>query len=224
MVQFNLLPDIKIQYLKARHQKRLFMLISTVVTIATVVIVVLLASFVFGVQRKSINDLNKDIDSKGNALSSTPDLNKILTVQNQLNALPALHDDKAVATRLFEYVSQVTPAEATVARLNVNFIENTLTVSGSATNLEVVNVFADTLKFTMYTTADDKTPKPAFSEVVLSNFGRDEKMATYTITTKFDPVIFSELAEVTLTVPNVVTTRSEVAQPSALFKPQETEQ
>lgn len=223
MVQFNLLPDIKIQYLKARHQKRLFMLISTVVTIATVVVVVIVASFVFGVQRKSINDLNKDIDSKGAALSSTPDLNKILTVQNQLNALPGLHDDKPVATRLFGYVSQITPSEATIARLNVNFVENTLTVTGSASSLEVVNVFADTLKFTMYTTSDDTTQKPAFSEVVLSNFGRDEKLATYTLTTKFDPIIFSELEEVKLTVPNVVTTRSEVAQPGALFKPQETE-
>lgn len=218
MVQFNLLPDIKIQYLKARRQKRLFMLSSTIVIIATIVVITLLGSFVFGVQRKSINDLNKDIDRKGNQLTSTEDLNKILTVQNQLRALPGLHDDKAVSTRLFGYVSQVTPSDATIARLNINFLENTITVSGSATSLEVVNVFTDTLKFTQYNTKNDTTEKQAFSEVVLSNFGRDEKLATYTITAKFDPIIFSELEEVTLTVPNIVTTRSEVAQPAALFK------
>lgn len=223
MVQFNLLPDIKIQYLKARRQKRLFMLSSTVIIIATVFVIVLLSSFVFGVQRKSINDLNKDIDSKGGTLSSTQDLNKILTVQNQLKALPGMHDNKAVASRLFRYVSQVTPSDATIARLDVNFIENTMTVSGSASSLEVVNVFADTLKFTQFTTKNDSTQKQAFSEVVLSNFGRDDKVATYTITTKFNPIIFSELEEVTLTVPNIVTTRSEVSQPSALFKPQETQ-
>lgn len=221
MVQFNLLPDIKIQYLKARHQKRLFMFISTIVIIATVVVIVLLVSFVFGVQRKSMNDLSKDIDSKGGTLSSTQDLNKILTVQNQLKALPGLHDSKAVASRLFGYVSQVTPADATIARLNINFETNALELSGSATSLEVVNVFTDTLKFTQFTTKEDSTQKQAFSEVVLSTFGRDEKTASYTINVKFDPIIFSELDEVTLTVPNIVTTRSEVAQPSALFKQQE---
>lgn len=223
MIQFNLLPDIKIQYLKARRQKRIFMMISTVVVIATVTVIIMLVSFVFGVQKKSISDLNADIDKQGSELQSTPELDKILTVQNQLKVLPGLHNDKAVATRLFGYLSQVTPSDASIARINVDFVENTMTLTGSATSLETVNVFTDTLKFTTYVTENNKSEeKPAFSEVVLSNFGRDNKIATYTITSKFDPVIFSELESVTLTVPNIVTTRSEVAQPSALFQQQET--
>lgn len=222
MVQFNLLPDIKIQYLKARRQKRVFMLGSTITIVASVSLLVVLSTFVFGVQRKSISDLNKDIDTQSAALRATPELDKILTVQNQLKALPDLHDNKAVANRLFGYVSQVTPADASIARINIDFVENTLILTGSAASLEAVNVFTDTLKFTNYTTADSNEEKPAFSEVVLTNFGRDNKAATYTITTKFDPTIFSELEEVTLTVPNIVTTRSEVAQPSALFQENET--
>lgn len=221
MIQFNLLPDIKVQYIKARRQKQLFMLISTVVIIASVVVVLLLVSFVFGVQRKSINDLNKDIESKGSALTSTQDLDRILTVQNQLKALPGLHEEKSVATRLYGYMSQVTPADATITRLRVDFAENLLTISGSATSLEVVNVFTDTLKFTTFTTKNNPTATPAFAEVVLTNFGRDDKTATYTITAEFDPTIFGGLEEVTLTVPNIVTTRSEVAQPKALFQQQE---
>lgn len=224
MIQFNLLPDIKIQYLKARRQKRLFMTVSAVVIVATLVIMAILIGFVFGVQKKSISDLNKDIDTKGDQLTSTQDLDKILTVQNQLKSLTGLHDNKAVASRLFGYVSQVTPSDAAVARLDVNFVENTMTISGSATSLEVVNVFADTLKFTQFATAGNSTPRAAFSAVVLTNFGRDEKVATYTLTSKFDPAIFSQREEVTLTVPNIVTTRSEVAQPSALFQQQQTEQ
>ncbi|MGH7157773.1 MAG: hypothetical protein ACREGD_01715 [Candidatus Saccharimonadales bacterium] len=224
MVQFNLLPDIKVQYLKARRQKRLFMTASTVVIIGTVVIIAVLSSFVFGVQRKSLNDLSRDIDQKGAALSSTPDLDRILTVQNQLKSLPGLHNDKAVAGRLYGYVSQITPADATIARLHVDFAKNTISISGSASSLEVVNVFTDTLKFTQFTTAKNNTAQQAFSSVVLSSFGRDEEVATYTITAAFDPAIFSELEEVKLTVPNVVTTRSEVAQPAALFQQQTGEQ
>jgi len=223
MVQFNLLPDIKIQYLKARHQKRLFVLTSTVVTIASLTVLVLLFSFVFGVQKKSIGDLNKDINKKGSQLRNTQDLDKILTVQNQLKSLTDLHEQKAVVTRLFGYVSQVTPSEATIGRINIDFVENTMSVSGSAKSLEFVNVFADTLKFTTYSTETNKEQKsPAFSEVVLTNFGRDNKSASYTITSKIDPTIFSERENVTLTVPNIVTTRSEVAQPSALFQKSET--
>lgn len=221
MIQFNLLPDIKVQYLKARHQKRLFMLSSTIAIIVTVTVLVLLVSFVFGVQKKSINDLSKDIDKAESALQSTPDLNKILTVQNQLKSITGLHDEKAVASRLFGYLSQITPADASIARINIDFVESTMTISGSAKSLEVVNIFADTLKFTNYTTDTNKEETPAFSEVVLTNFGRDNKIATYTIASKFDPIIFSELENVTLTVPNIVTTRSEVAQPTALFQKQE---
>jgi Tfp pilus assembly protein PilN len=227
MVQFNLLPDIKVQYLKARQQKRMFMFISTVTVVSSLAVLILLASFVFGVQKKSISDLTKDIDSKGSELQNTEDLNQILTVQNQLRSLPDLHDQKPVATRLFGYISQTTPSEASIARINVSFVDNTMTISGSATTLETVNTFIDTLKFTQYKTAsqeEDEEGKPAFSEVVLSTFGRDSKNATYTITTKFDPLIFSEIDEVTLVVPNVATTRSEVPKPEALFQKLETGQ
>lgn len=224
MVQFNLLPDIKIQYLKARHEKRIFMLASTIVVIASVSILVLLFSFVFVVQRKSINDLNKDISSKGGQLRSTADLDKILTVQNQLKSLTGLHDQKAVVNSLFGYVSQVTPSDVSIARLTLDFAQSTITITGSAKSLEVVNIFTDTLKFTTYATETNKDQeKNAFLEVVLTNFGRDANNATYTINAKFDPIIFSEQEKVTLTVPNKVTTRSEVAQPSALFQNQQTQ-
>lgn len=219
MVQFNLLPEIKIQYLKAKRQKHLFVLASTAIVIGSLVILVLLTSYVFFVQKKSISDLSKDIDDKGSELQSTEDLDKILTVQNQLNVITGLHDKKAVASRLFGYVSQVTPSAASIARLNVDFTGNIMTISGSADSLEIVNKFADTLKFTTFATATSPEDKNnAFSEVVLTSFGRDSKSATYTITTKFDPAIFSETDDVALTVPNIVTTRSEVAQPSALFQ------
>ncbi|HUB93651.1 MAG TPA: hypothetical protein VMB52_04060, partial [Verrucomicrobiae bacterium] len=64
MVQFNLLPDIKIQYLKARKEKHMVMLASTIVIIACVVILAILISVVFGLQKKSISDLTNNINAK----------------------------------------------------------------------------------------------------------------------------------------------------------------
>jgi len=219
MIQFNLLPDIKMAYLKAQRQKHLVVVICTLAIIASIVVVLLLVSTVYFLQKKNINDLTKDIKNTGTQLTNTQDLTKILTVQNQLKSIEGLHDKKAVASRLFTYLSQVTPTAATIDKLQVSFAQNTMSISGTADNLTTVNKFTDTLKFTTYANkTTSATGKPAFSNVVLSAFNRDSKTATYTITLSFDPTIFSESADVTLTVPNITSTRSTVEQPSSLFQ------
>lgn len=218
MIQFNLLPNIKMQYIKARRQQHLVVLVSVLSMLAALTIFVLLIVVVDVVQKKNLSDLNRDIQTSSQQLKDTPNLNKILTVQNQLKSLPELHNQKPVSSRLFKYMSQLTPTSATIAKLDVDFDQNTLSISGSADTLTTVNRFADTLKFTNYQLSNSSGTKPAFSNVVLANFGRDSKGATYTITTKFDPTIFREDSDPTLTVPNIISTRSEVEQPSALFQ------
>lgn len=219
MIQFNLLPDIKIAYLRAQRQKHLVILVSTVAIIASLAVLLLLVSTVEVLQKKSISDLTKDIKSSSSELTGTQDLTKILTVQNQLKSIEGLHDKKAVASRLFTYLSQVTPTAANIAKLQVSFAQNTMSISGTADNLTTVNKFTDTLKFTTFTDkAATGSGKSAFSSVVLSAFNRDSRTATYTITLNFDPTIFSESADVSLTIPNITTTRSEVEQPSSLFQ------
>ncbi len=219
MIQFNLLPDIKIQYIKARRQKYLVLLGSTITIIASVVLIAGLVSTVFVIQRKSLRDVSRDISSASSQLKGTPNLTKMLTVQNQLKALPGLHATKPIASRIFGYITQSTPSAASISRLNVDFGLQTMAISGSANTLETVNTFADTLKFTTYHTGSaPKDEIQAFSNVVLSSFGRDSKGATYTITFAFDPIIFSDAEEVTLTVPNKITTRSQTEQPAALFQ------
>jgi Tfp pilus assembly protein PilN len=219
MVQFNLLPDIKIQYIKARRQKRLVLLGSVVTIIVSLTALALLVTIVFVLQKKNLSDLSSDIKRTSQQLEGTTNLNKMLTVQNQLKALPGLHDTKPVVSRIFGYITQSTPASASISRMNADFTQQTIILSGSADSLETVNTFADTLKFATYHMAkQSSTEKAAFSNVVLTSFGRDTKSATYTISLKFDPLIFSESDEVTLTVPKKVTTRSETEQPSKLFQ------
>lgn len=221
MIQFNLLPDIKQQYLKAQRQKHLVSFVSTLATLAAIAIFVVLLLVVQVWQKKSISDLNGDIKKYSNELSSTDDLNKILTVQNQLKSLPTLHDQKAVASRMFDYTTQLTPAKATISKLNLDFAANTISITGSADSLATVNTYVDTLKFTKYTTnGDNQQTGNAFSSVVLSTFGRTGNDTTYTITASFDPLIFSQEQSVTLTVPKITTSRSATEQPTDLFKQQ----
>ena len=224
MIQFNMLPDVKQQYLKAAQAKKTAVTAGILVTASSLFIFTMLFLSVHVFQKKNLSDINKDIKTASDNLKSKPDLNKVLTIQNQLKSLPALQEQKPVASRLFKYLSAVTPASVNIGDLEVNFNENTMKITGTADSLQSVNKFVDTLKFTTYTVvpADGSTPaastaKP-FSNVVLSDFSRTSKDTTYTISLSYDPTIFSSQNEVTLTVPKIISTRSETEKPTELFK------
>lgn len=218
MIQFNLLPDIKIQYLKAKRQKHVIVLVATIATLASLGIFILLLTTVFVLQKKNISDLNKDIKASSEELKSVDDLNKILTVQNQLGALTGLHDEKVVSSRLLDYLTQVTPANTSVSKLEVDYATNTMVITGNAPALAIVNTYADTLKFTKFVTGENTEERNAFSEVVLSSFNRDNKGTTYEVSLKFDPSIFENSEQVALKVPKIITTRSETDKPAETFQ------
>ncbi|HSX06142.1 MAG TPA: hypothetical protein VLG92_00290 [Candidatus Saccharimonadia bacterium] len=201
MVQFNLLPNVKLEYVKTQRTKRMLTLVSVVVSAAGLALLVLSLMTVDVVQKKSLHDLNKDITRYSIQLKSVKDLDKILTVQNQLSTLTGLHDQKPVTSRLFSYISQLTPANAGLSQLSIDFSANTLTIGGTAPTLDVVSTYTDTLKATTYKTSSSTPSTHAFSNVVLSAFGRTDSGATFTVTTSFDPLIFNTANNVTLTVP-----------------------
>lgn len=202
MIQFNLLPDVKQEFVKTRRLKRLVTLISIAVSVVAIVVLLLLLATVDVVQKKSLKDLNSDIKTYSTKLKAVPDLENVLTVQNQLNTLTSLHDQKVVTSRLFTYISQVTPPDASISKLSVDYSANTITITGEAPTLDAVNGYIDTLKATKYKTdATNSDSTKAFSAIVLTSFGRDSKGATYTINMTFDPLIFNSANKVTLIVP-----------------------
>jgi Tfp pilus assembly protein PilN len=228
MIQINLLPDVKQHFMKAQRTQRLVTTTAFIVTASALALFVLLFLAVNIWQKQRIKDLNSDITRLSDQLKNTPDLDRVLTVQQQLKSLPTLHDQKPAAKRLAGYISQVTPAAVTVAEFKVDFAAHTFDITGQTDKLENVNKFVDTLKFTKYKlTPADQEEKPAFSSVVLKTFGRDNNTASYNITLVFDPIIFdAKSKELVLIVPqNFITTRSETERPAALFEtPAETEE
>lgn len=218
MIQFNLLPDIKMQYIKARRQEHLVIFISTIAIIASVAVLILLIVTTDVVQKRELSDVRNQVKQETAQVESTPNLDEMLTVQSQLNALPALHNAKPAVSRLFTYITQLTPTKATISTLAVDYTQNTVTITGSADSLATVNQFTDTLKFTGYTMKSQTGARPAFSDVVLASFSdSSQNGAGYTITANFDPALFEQLDNVKLTVPGIINTRSEVSQPGVLF-------
>jgi hypothetical protein len=216
MIQFNLLPDVKVQYIKAKKAKRMVIGISLLAVAVSVTLLALTISATL-FQKKHISDLDKDIKKYENSLKNTPDLNKILTIQNQLTSLPALYAGRPVTSRIFGYMQATTPAKISLTKMSVDFANTTLSVDGTADTLESVNRYVDTLKFTTYTLKDSEDKTNAFSQVVLSSFNRDAKQATYSVDLTFDPALFDGTKEVTLNVPQTITTRSETELPGGVF-------
>lgn len=223
MIQFNLIPPVKKEYLRIQRLRDSVILISSVVTGASFIIFLGLFVYVSFVQNSSLNNLDNVVRTKSSFLSGNSNLNKILTVQNQLSSLPQIESNLPKSSRVFSYINQLTPTSATISSMSVDFTQNTMSITGAADSLATVNQFIDTLKFTKYTSSQSTSnQQPAFSSVVLNSFSYNSTNTTspanYTIDFNFDPNIFSNSQTVNLQVPTQVTTRSIIDQPTDIFK------
>ena len=220
MIQLNLLPDVKTKYIKARRTNRLVIVSSIAVSCVAIGVLALLASIVYGAQKVQLSHYDDQIKKSTSDLNKIDGLNKILTVQNQLNQIGKLHSSKPVTSRIFVFLPQITPSNIQISSLKLNYDDNTMLISGTASSLEEINKFVDTLKFTKYTTDTNQAQTAAFSSVVLTGFNSsDGKKAGYSVSFKFDPAIFnSSNKSVFLAVPKITSTRSQTESPDALFK------
>lgn len=221
-VQFNLLPDVKQRYVQAEKTKKTVMTTAVIVSAVSLLMFLIMAATVYLINKKQLSDANKDITRFSNQLKNIPNLGKILTVQDQLQALPKLHQSKHVSSRIFTYLPQVTPTDVNLGSLSLDFATNTILIEGTAASQKSINTFVDTLKFTTYKQGGQDTKKPAFPSVIESSFGLSGKNASYSLTITFDPVLFSNSGGVELLVPaGLSTTRSVLDDPmNVLFNGQ----
>lgn len=246
MIQFNLLPDVKLEYLRTSRIKRTVMVIAGITgSVALVVFITLLLS-VRVLQKNQLNKLDKEVKGHIAELKSVPDIDKILTVQNQLNRLTPLHDQKPAVDRLFGYLTQITPDTANISNLEMDFTDTKkLKIEGKADNFNTINKFADQIKFTEYSITytedeikegkkgtctireisyDQESRKQvcvAFADVVLTGYSVSEEATTYELDFVFDPLLFDSRKPTVLNVPNIITTRSVLEKPdlsSPLFQ------
>lgn len=234
MIQFNLLPDVKVEYLKAEHARKLITIGAIAVTTASLVFL----GIVFSInlyKSNNLKSLSAEIDKSSKELKEQSEINRKLTVQNQLTSITSLHDAKPEVGRLFEYLNQLTPSKVvSITNIEVDFVTSVVSIKGTADSLVSVNKYVDTLKFTKYNTKNNSEQVQAFSDVVLTTFSyttpdtqagaTTDQPATYLIDFKYDPKLFNITESVKLQVPNIITTRSaadaaKAGQQSDLFRP-----
>lgn len=216
MIALNLLPDIKKEYLKTQKYKRMFIVGALLVSALFVGLTILLALFVFGVQRLQLSDVQSEIDRSLEQLQSIEDLDKIVSVQQQLESLPGLHESKPATTRLFNYFKVLVPNDVSLSKVDFFFSLDALNgeLTGAAKSAKAVNVFVDTIKNAEFSYEGAESPIKPFTSVLLSEPGVEDNEVVFKINVKFDPLLFDNtLSGAKLTVPNITTTTSVQERP-----------
>lgn len=229
MIELNLLPDIKKEFIRAQKTKALVISSSVVTTLVAVGISVLLFIYVVFIQQLQISLTTNDIKNKQQQLGSIADLSKYLTVQNQLTALPDLHDQKGAYSRLFSFLPTLTPSAPDTIKLSalqVSSLDKTVLFTGTTPNFQSLNVFVDTLRNAQvsYKSAgnDQAQTDKAFDSVIVQSGSlaklNNSSVVAFAVRAIYKDAVFdAKNNEVSVTVPNIQTTQSIVNSPQPLF-------
>ena len=172
MIEINLLPNVKRELLKTRAMRNRVISISFLVGGASIVAVVVLA-LILGSQIAAEAVQSGVIKDRNDKLMAVEDLNKVVTIQNQLTKINEQHSRKKLNSRIFDVVTAVNPVapnNVSFSDIKVNPESKTITLEGSA-----VNGYSalETLKKTILNTKVQTTDGDKSSEVSLTKEIKD---------------------------------------------------
>jgi hypothetical protein len=226
MIQLNLLPDLKKEFIKAQKVKALVITIAIFTTLGAVGISALLFVYVTFVQQFQVKLATDDIGRKMQQLKSITDIDKYLTVQNQLGGLPGLHDGKGIYSRLFDFMSVLNPAapnNVSLSDLQVLTSDHAIVFTGTTTTYETFNVFVDTLKHAQITYKvggeGDAVTENMFDQVLVQSADLSRSSGTplvgFIVRTVYRDTVFdAKNTNMTAAVPNITTTQSVTQSPN----------
>ena len=160
MISLNLLPDVKKDLLRVRRERNLVVSISVIVVGASIGVLLLLSG-TLGVligAKALIEQTIKQAQKK-------KQLDKYITIQNQLKQIGKLKSDQQVYSRLMDYLTQLNPAAPNNVQISSAKIEApagssgdtssssssasadgiTMTIEGKTTNFSALDVYKNTL-------------------------------------------------------------------------------
>lgn len=168
MISLNLLPDVKKDLLRVRRERNLVVSISVVVVGASIGVLLLLSGTLgVLVATKALmeNGIKNDEQTIKQA-QKKKQLDKYITVQNQLKQIGKLKSDQQVYSRLMDYLTQLNPAAPNNVQISSAKIEApagssgdtsssssssasadgiTMTIEGKTTNFSALDVYKNTL-------------------------------------------------------------------------------
>lgn len=232
MITINLLPDVKQEFLRAKRTRGQVIGIATLVSIAMLGLVVLLAFWVYVGQALQINYYTTQIKQNGNKMVAIPELDKYLTLQNQLDNLDELHSSKSDFSRLMTYLPKLNPAapnNVTLSDIEIKTSDegNQLMMKGETKDYTALNIFRDTLKTAQLRYTDDENKlvtEQLFETVAVTTSALDKaqdgkSVVSFEIQIAYNPNAFLfSVKKPEVVVKDKDTTASVVASPDVFGK------
>ncbi len=160
MIEINLVPDVKQELIKAQRMRTSVITGAVLIGIASIVAVVILAMYVFGVQALRSSLADSAINTGIKKLKAVDDLSKTLTIQNQLTKITALNGTKNIDSRIFDVLSAVIPPapdDIKISNLRIDSEDGTISLEAQAQNsYPAVEVFKKTLESAKLRYKDEK--------------------------------------------------------------------
>lgn len=134
MIQINLVPDVKLELIRAQRHRNLIVSGAIIITIAAATIVGLLAAYVYGYQLFMSQDLDNKITKRDAEFRGKKDIVNTVTIQNQLKSLETKHENKAMTSRIFGLLSVAsakdTDNSVSVSAFSVDTTAKTISITG----------------------------------------------------------------------------------------------
>lgn len=245
MIQINLIPDVKLKLIKAQRQRNLVIAICIMALLISIGIVVLTTLYVFLGQPVRERVAKNEFEKQYKTLREIKDLDKAVTLQNQMSSITKTHSEKMLTSRLLSLLSAIsaknTKNSISIVTFSFNKSDETvsLVANTDGNDFAAADIFKKNLESLMVAykpydangevpQSDESTERVKFaSDVVLSNLslgatGKDDgnKSVSFGLSFKFNPVVFSmenHIVGITgLGIGNV--TDSYIRLPSDMFK------
>lgn len=222
MIELNLLPDIKQDFVHAQRQKRVVIVGMILTSIGSIGLVVLLGVFVLG-QNVRQGIANEDIKKLSRELEDKDNLVRNLTIQNQLASISELHKTKGVYSRLFEYLKGVNPEapnNVTLSKVTVDTTMSTISLEASAEDYQGATVFKDTLKSAKVAYVDKESgsdeeiksllfPEVKISGATITQDSNGNQVTSFKVFLAYEPNAFAwTIDNPSLIIPNEQTNQS----------------
>lgn len=172
MIEINLIPDVKREFIHAQKMRNLAITASILVGAAAAGVVVILA-LLLGAQALHESIARGQVDSEFKKLQSVDNIDNVLTIQNQLSKISSINDTKTMDSRLFDVLTAISPSapnDIKIATVKLDPAERTLSIEGSAANgFAATETFRKTILNTkLESTVDgEKTTVPLTEDVVI---------------------------------------------------------
>jgi len=188
--QINLAPEVYQTSQRKKYLRRLTTSIGVGVSAVSIGLVILGAVIVGG-QAVALAVLYNSIKDKQAKVETYSDLTDAVTVQQHLNSLNTLYDQRIYFSRFFEVLQTVAPQGISVTSITVNE-NNQLEMSATSKSYDLVTKFAKALEESNKTVGPNASPtqKAYFSDLDLASVSSDGTSGVdFKLTTRMSPEV-----------------------------------